>query len=332
VLGGLLFILANLAFGASIVFYNAFLPQIASADQRDRVSSLGWALGYLGGGLLLFLNLLLFLLAENIGISRGLAARISIASAGIWWLAFGFFSFRRLRERGAERTLPEGESYLTVGFKQLAQTLREMRKYPSALRYLLAYLIYNDGIQTVIVVSTIFGEQELGMSDTNLLLLLLMVQGVAFIGALLFGRLAYRLGTKRSIIISLVIWSAVSVWAIVSLRSVAEFWILGGVAGVVLGGSQALSRSLFSQMIPREKEAEFFSFYEISDRGTSWTGTALFGVVNQISGSMRTAIFSLIVLFGGGLLILTSVDVKRAIRESGNAADMSSEELAAVAA
>ncbi|HEY4688895.1 MAG TPA: MFS transporter [Anaerolineae bacterium] len=318
VLGGLLFIVANLAFGASVVFYNAFLPQIASPDQRDRVSSFGWALGYLGGGLLLLLNLVLFLLAPSIGLNRALAARISIASAGVWWLVFGLFAFSRLRERGAQRALPPGANYVGVGFKQLSATLREIRKYPTTLRYLLAYLIYNDGIQTVIVVSTLFGETELKMADTELLLLLLMVQGVAFLGALLFGRIAGRLGTKRAIIFSLLIWSAVSVWAQVSLQSKTEFWLLGAVVALVLGGSQALSRSLFSQMIPREKEAEFFSFYEISDRGTAWTGTALFGLVYQLTGSMRTAVFSLIVLFVSGLIVLTTVNVRRAVRESGN--------------
>ena len=332
VLGGLMFIVANLAFGASIVFYNAFLPQIASPDQRDRVSSFGWAMGYLGGGILLLLNLVLFMIAPSIGLGRALAARISIGSAGVWWLAFGLFAFRRLRERGAQRALPAGESYVSIGFKQLLGTLREIRKYPTALRYLLAYLVYNDGIQTVIVVSTLFGETELRMDKTELLLLLLMVQGVAFLGALLFGRLAGWLGAKRAIVASLLIWAVVSIWAQLSLQSKIEFWVLGVVVGLVLGGSQALSRSLFSQMIPREKEAEFFSFYEISDRGTSWTGTALFGVVNQITGSMRTAIFSLIVLFVGGLLILTTVNVQRAIRESGNEEEAPAVEAAPAAA
>jgi UMF1 family MFS transporter len=318
VLGGLMFIVANLAFGASIVFYNAFLPQIASEDRRDSVSSFGWAVGYAGGGLLLALNLVLFMLQPSLGISRGLAARISIASAGVWWIGFSLITFRRLRERGAKRALPAGESYVSTGFKQLLGTLREIRKYPMALRYLLAYLIYNDGIQAVIVNATLFGEQELRMGDTELLLALLMIQGMAFVGALLFGRIANRLGSKRAIIVSLIIWAAVSVWAQVSLTSKIEFWILGVVVALVLGGTQALSRSLFSLMIPRDKEAEFFAFYEVSDRGTSWTGTALFGLVTQLTHTMRTGIFSLIIMFVGGLALLTTVNVKRAIEESGN--------------
>ncbi len=332
-LGGLLLIVGNLSFGASIVFYNAFLPQMVTKDQRDRVSSFGWAMGYAGGGLLLLLNLIfLQAVAPALKIGRGDAARLCIASAGVWWLVFGFFAIRRIRERGAERALPPGESYLSIGFKQLAHTLREIRKYPMTLRYLLAYLIYNDGIQTVIIVAALFGAQELGMEVSELTLVILMVQVVAFIGALGFGGIAARFGTKQTIIGSLVVWSAVSVWAQLGLRSVAEFWVLAVVVALVLGGSQALSRSLFSLMIPKEKEAEFFSFYEISDRGTSWVGPALFTWVQVQTDSMRTAIFSLIVLFVGGLLLLITVDVRRAIRESGNEGEDQAVELAAAVA
>lgn len=330
--GGLLFIIANVAFGASIVFYNSFLPQIASPERRDSVSSYGWALGYLGGGVLLAINVALFSFAETLGISDGLAIRISLASAGVWWLVFGLFAIRRVRERGAERERPAGQSFLRVGIKQLRSTLGEMRKYPTTLRYLLAYLIYNDGIQTVIAISALFGAQELGMAISELTLLILMVQFVAFGGALLFGRIAGRVGAKQAIIITLIIWSGISIWAQLGLNSKTEFWILGAVVAVVLGGSQAISRSLFSQMIPKNQEAEFFSFYEISERGTSWTGPLLFGLVTQATGSMRTALFSLIVLFVGGLLLLITVDVERAIRESGNEVESDSEQLTAAQA
>ena len=320
VLGGLLFILANLAFGASIVFYNAFLPQIATPDQRDKVSSRGWALGYIGGGLLLLLNLILYQFSDKIGMDGALAARISLASAGVWWLVFGYFAIRQLHERGAPRELPAGETYLKIGFKQLGQTLREFRKYPMTLRYLIAYLLYNDGVQTVIVVSALFGAQELGMESSSLILVVLMVQFMAFFGALLFGVIAGKVGAKRAIIVSLLIWSAIAVWAQLSLQSVGEFWLLAALVAIVLGGTQALSRSLFSLMIPREREAEFFSFYEISDKGTSWIGTMLFGLVTQWTGSMRTAIFSLIVLFVSGLVLLFTVNVPLAIKEAGNEA------------
>ena len=220
---------------------------------------------------------------------------------------------------GAQRDLPAGESYLKIGFKQLGQTLREMRKYPMTLRYLIAYLLYNDGVQTVIVVAALFGAQELGMESSSLILVILMVQFMAFFGALLFGVIAGRVGAKRAIVISLLIWSAIAIWAQLSLQSVPEFWLLAALVAIVLGGTQALSRSLFSQMIPREREAEFFSFYEISDKGTAWMGTLIFGLVTQWTGSMRTAIFSLIVLFVSGLLLLLTVDVPRAIQEAGHA-------------
>ncbi len=318
VLGGLLFIIANLCFGASIVFYNAFLPQIATEDQRVRVSSGGWAFGYAGGGLLLLINLAIYLFRDTIGLSGATAARINLASAGVWWLVFGWIAIGRLRERGAQRILPAGQSYISIGFRQLRQTLGELRKYPMTLRYLIAYLLYNDGIQTVIVVAALFGDQELKMQTSDLTLLILMVQFVGIFGSLGFGRIAERLGDKRTIIITLLVWSGVSIWALVSLRSVGEFWLLGAVVALVLGGSQALSRSLFSRMIPRGREAEFFSFYEISERGTSWIGPLLFGLVTQATNSMRAAIFSLIVLFVGGLLVLLTVNVPRAIRESGN--------------
>ncbi len=315
--GGVLFIIANVAFGASIVFYNAFLPDIASEDLRDKVSSRGWALGYAGDGLLLLINLIFYILMDKAG-QGALAARINLASAGVWWLAFGYISISRLHERGAHHQLPAGENYVSIGFKQLGHTLREIRKYPMTLRYLLAYLLYNDGIQTVIVVSATFGQQELNMSLSDLSLLILMVQIVGIFGALGFGRLAERLGAKRTIVITLIVWAGVSIWAKLSLNSVAEFWVLGVVIALVLGGSQALSRSLYSQMIPRAQEAEFFSFYEISDKGTSWIGPFLFGFVSQVSNSMRTALFSLIVLFVGGLALLLIVNVPRAIREAGN--------------
>jgi len=318
VLGGLMFILANVAFGASIVFYNAYLPEIASEDQRDKVSSRGWALGYIGGGLLLLLNLILYQFSEKLGLDGALAVRISLASAGVWWLVFGYFAIKQLRERGAQRQLPAGETYLKVGFKQLSQTLREIRKYPMTLRYLIAYLLYNDAVQTVIVVSALFGAQELGMDSSSLILVVLMVQFMAFFGALLFGVIAGKVGAKRAIVISLLIWSGIAVWAQLSLQSVPEFWLLAALVAIVLGGTQALSRSLFSQMIPREREAEFFSFYEISDKGTSWLGTLIFGLVTQWTGSMRTAIFSLIVLFVSGLVLLLTVNVPLAIREAGN--------------
>ena len=322
-LGGLLFILANLAFGAAMVFYNSYLPDIASEDKRDSVSSYGWAMGYLGGGLLLVLNLAFYQFRDALGVPTDLAVRINLASAGVWWLGWSLYTWARLRARHARRTLPAGESYVSVGFKQLGKTLRELKHYPETLKFLLAYFLYNDGIQTVIAVAATFAAAPvirggIGVDQSTLIMVILMIQFVAFGGALLWGKLAGWVGAKRSILISLVIWAGVVIYAYGGLQGesrVLQFWILGAFIAVVMGGSQAISRSLFAQMIPNGKEAEFYSFYEISDRGTSWIGPLLFGLVNQIFGDLRPAILSLIFFFFAGMIILPFVNVGKAVAD-----------------
>ena len=322
-LGGVLFIIANLAFGASIVFYNSYLPDIASEDQRDRVSSYGWAMGYLGDGLLLVLNLVLYLLGPKIGIPKDLAVRVNLASAGIWWLTFSFFTWSRLRARHAAKVLPKGETYTRVGFRQLWSTIREMKNFPETLKFLLAYFLYNDGIQTVIAISSTFAAAPLirggvGLDQSTLIIVILMIQFMAFFGALLWGRLAGWVGAKRSIIVSLVIWAGVTIYAYFGMKGssrVLEFFLLGACIAIVLGGSQAISRSLFAQIIPVGKQAEYYSFYEISDKGTSWFGPLLFGLVNQLTGSLRPAILSLIFFFIVGLIILPFVNINKAVAD-----------------
>ena len=322
-LGGVLFILANLCFGAAIVFYNAYLPDIASEDQRDRISSYGWAMGYLGGGLLLLLNLIFYQMHEALGVPTGLAIRINLASAGLWWLGFSFITWARLRTRRASRQLPKGKTYLKVGFSQLRHTLKEIKNFPETLKYLLAYFLYNDGIQTVIAVSATFAAAPLvrgglELDQGTLTMVILMIQFVAFGGALFWGKLAQWVGAKRSIIISLVIWSGVVIYAFGGMKGdtrVLEFWILGAFIALVMGGSQAISRSLFAQMIPKGQEAEYYSFYEVSERGTSWIGPFLFGLMNQAFGSLRPAILSLIFFFVVGLMILPFVNVDKAIAD-----------------
>jgi MFS transporter, UMF1 family len=320
-LGGMLFLIANLAFGASIVFYNAFLPEIASPDKRDAASSRGWAMGYLGGGMLLALNLVLFNSAEALGVAESMAVRISLASAGLWWAIFTLIPLATLRTRGAVRRLPPGERYLTVGFKQLGHTFSQIRRYPQTLLFLLAYLLYNDGIQAVIALAAVFGAEELGLPQGVLIPAILMVQFVAFFGALAFGWMARYTGAKRAILISLLIWTAVVIYGYFMPAGVPEqFFLLAGVIAVVLGGSQALSRSLFSQMIPEGQEAEYFSIYEIGERGTSWLAPLLFGLAFQVTGSYRIALVSLMIFFIAGLAVLVFVNVRRAIEEAGNVA------------
>ena len=322
-LGGLLFVVANLAFGAAMVFYNSYLPDIASEDQRDRVSSYGWAMGYLGDGLLLILNLAFYLMSDKLGVPKDLAVRINLASAGIWWLSFSFITWARLQARHAVKHLPKGETYTRVGFKQLWSTVKEMKNFPETLKYLLAYFLYNDGIQTVIAVSSTFAAAPLirggvGMDQSTLIIVILMIQFMAFFGALLWGKLANWVGSKRSIIVSLVIWAGVVIYAYFGLKGesrVLEFFILGAFIALVMGGSQAISRSLYAQIIPSGKQAEYYSFYEVSERGTSWIGPLLFGLVNQIFGSLRPAILSLIFFFVVGLAVLLFVNVKKAMAD-----------------
>ncbi len=323
-LGALLLIVANLSFGAAIVLYNAYLGEIASEDQRDKVSSRGFAWGYLGGGLLLLINLIMVQSAGKIpGLTTALAVRLSLLSAGLWWGGFALITFRRLRERGAPRPLPPGQSYWTIGFSEVARTFRVLRRLPHTLRYLISYLLYNDGIQTVITMSAVFFTQELFVrrglpTDQSFLLeLVLMVQFVAFGGALLFEQVARVIGAKNAILISLVIWVGAVIYAYTSFQTQADAWILGVAIALVLGGSQALSRSLFSRMIPLGHEASFFGLYEISERGTSWIGPFLFGTVARATGSYREAILSVIVLLVAGGVILALTNTGQAIRDAG---------------
>jgi UMF1 family MFS transporter len=316
-LGCILFLVANFAFGASIVIYNAFLPEIAPAGERDAVSSNGWALGYLGGGLLLGLNLLLYGQAETIGLAETAAVRISLASAGLWWGFFTIIPLRQLKNRGARR-LPVGRGYLSAGLSQLGHTLRDIRKYPQSLLFLLAFLIYNDGIQTVITLAGQFGSEALGLSMELLTISILLAQVVALFGALGFKYVARWIGAKNAVAITLVMWSAVLVYAYGWVNSAGGFLWMAAAVGLVMGGSQALSRSIFSFLIPPGKEAEYFSLYEISDKGTSWLGPLIYGLALQFTGDYGLAIISLLVFFICGLILLLRVDLRSGAIAAGN--------------
>ncbi len=312
-------VMGNLCFGAGGVINDSILPLISDEANRDRVSSRGWAFGYLGGGLLLLLNLGVFLGHEALGLEEGLAARLCMLSAALWWAGFTIIPFRRLKNhQPADVEHVEG-NVVARSFGQLAVTLRELKNYPMALTFLVAYLFFNDGIQTVIASASVYGAEELGHSQTILIATILMVQFVAFFGALLFGRLAARHGAKKTILMGLVIWMViVTVALVMPAGNVTLFLVLGAAIGIVLGGTQALARSYFSLFIPRGKEAEYFSFYHAMDRGTSWFGTATLAIVLSITGSYRPAIFALIAFFVIGGVLLLRVDTARGIREAGN--------------
>jgi UMF1 family MFS transporter len=314
-LGVVLFLIANICYGASIVVYYSWLPEIAGPDERDAVSSRGWAWGYLGGGLLLALNLVLFLNADGLGLSEGDAVRICFLSVAAWWAAFTVIPLRRLRDRPASA---DAASPSAAGsFGQLIQTLQQLRGYPQTWRFLLAYLLFNDGIQSVIGLAALYGDRELELSQTVLISTILLVQFVAFGGALLLGRIAAYVGAKRTVLGSLLVWIAVLCLAFgLQKGSAVQFYVLGVAIGVVLGGTQALTRSLFGQMTPVGREAEYYGLYEISDKGTSWLGTLAFGLAVQLTGSYRVAIVSLVIFFVAGFLLLSRVDVRAAAAEA----------------
>jgi UMF1 family MFS transporter len=318
-LGTVLLVIANLAFGASEVVYNAFLPDIAAPDERDAVSSRGWGLGYLGGGLLLALDLALYLQHDSVGLSQGTAVRLCLASAGLWWAGFTLIPLRGLRDRHPARAGARVLTLVGAGFGQLSGTLRDMRRRPITLLFLLAFLIYNDGVQTVITLSATYATEELHLGQSTVISAVLLVQFVAFGGALLLGRFAAWWGSRGVVLAALVAWTLV-VLASYTLQtgSAVEFFVLAAVIGTVLGGTQALSRSLFSHLIPAGRQAEYFGFYEISDRGTSWLGPLVFALALQWTDSYRNAIVSLIIFFVVGFALLVRVDMKRGIQEAGN--------------
>jgi UMF1 family MFS transporter len=318
-LGGALFLVANLAFGASIVIYNAFLPGISSEAERDSVSSRGWGFGYLGGGILLGLNLVLYKYAAQWGLSEGLAVRISLASAGIWWALFAAIPMLGLRNPAAAIPAHTGHGALSEGFIQLWTTLRSLRAYPQALLFLAAYLLYNDAIQAVITLSGQFGSDYLKIPMAQLTLAILMVQFVAVAGAMGMNEIAKRLSAKRTVELALVLW-IILMLGVFFVKTTVHFFIAAALVAVIMGGSQALSRSLFSLMIPRGREAEYFSLYEISDKGTSWLAPLLFSLTLQLTGSYQLGILSQVVFFAAGLVLLARVNVREAALAAGNAA------------
>ncbi|WP_374209139.1 MFS transporter [Kitasatospora sp. A2-31] len=321
-LGGALLVVANIAYAVSVALSYAYLPALASPDERDAVSSKGWAFGYAGGGLLLIANLALFEGHGALGLSSGTAVRICLASAGLWWALFTVVPMLRLPSRAGAAAGPaaaEPDRPAAGSLRELARTLRSMRQYPLTLLYLGAFLCYNDGIQTVISQASLYGSEELGMDETSLVAAVLLIQIVAVGGALLLGRIARRHGAKRTVLGSLAAWVVIlALGYFMPAHRPAWFFALACMIGLVLGGSQALSRSLFSHLIPAGREAEYFSVYKVSDRGTSWMGPLVFGLAYQMTGSYRAAIISLLVFFVIGFAVLVKVPVRRAIEAVGN--------------
>ena len=257
---------------------------------------------------------------DAVGIGTELAVRISLLSAALWWAGFTIIPFRGLRDRPATNVLQEKGGLLKRSFGQLFTTLRELRNFPMTLTFLVAYLFYNDGIQTVIYAASTYGSKQLEFGDSVLIATILLIQFVAFGGALLLRPAGRRHGAYKTILGGTFAWMVIVVVAMfLPAKNIALFLAVGVAIGVVLGGTQALSRSFFSLLIPRGREGEYFALYNACERGTSWFGVLLFGVVFQVTGSYRPAIVSLIIFFVLGAILLLRVDPERGIQEAGNA-------------
>lgn len=274
--------------------------------------------------MLLLLNLILVQLHAAFGLEKEMAARLSLLSAAVWWAGFTIIPISRLTNVPPTHVVPEEGGLVRRSFGQLWTTLKEVRGFPMTMTFLLAYLFYNDGIQTVIYSASIFGSKQLHFGDSVLIAAILLIQFVAFGGALFFGRWADRHGAYKCLLYGTFAWMAIVVGAMfLPARNVILFLVVGVAIGIVMGGTQALSRSFYSSSSPRGREGEYFALYNACERGTSWFGTLLFGVVFQITGSYRPAIVSLLVFFVLGALLLLRLDPRRGIEEAGNAVPVS---------
>lgn len=315
-----LFVLANLLYGLAGVVYNAFLPEVATADERDRVSVTGWGIGYLGGALLLAVHLGLVVGAPSLGLGTDDAARIAFASCGLWWAGFTVLALRPLRDRyGALAARGGGRPKVGQSLRQFGHTLKDMRRFPNTILFLLAFILFNDGVQAAIRYAAPFATQDLGLDQNVLIVTILIIQFVAFGGAFLTGRVARVLGSKNTVLATLAVWSSLVAAAyFLPVGNVPLFVAMGVGIGLVLGGTQSLARSLYSQLIPRGREAEYFSLYQISDKGSSFLGSLTVTVAVSLTGGYRVAILSLIVFFVIGGLLLWRTRMREGILAVGN--------------
>lgn len=300
----LLFCIGQYAFVSANVFYDAFLPFLATGRDMDRLSGQGYALGYLGGGLLLLLNVLFIHFHQAFGVDQEVAVRLSLASAGVWWGGFSTVTLFMLRERSASVSVRTGLSFsVRKGFSSLRETVLHIVRRRNLLLFLVAYMIYNDGVQTIIKMAAIFGKEELGLSSSTLLGTFLMVQFVGIAGALGMSRAAETLGVRRTILLALAVWLGLTLFAF-RMRTPGEYWIMGLVVGLILGGTQALSRSFYARLVTRERAAQLFGFFSVFSKFSAVWGPILFALIRQLTGTARLSILSVSVFFlvGGAIL------------------------------
>jgi len=316
----ILFVIGNVGVAGSIVFYESLLPHLVDQSMLDRVSSAGYAVGYLGGGMLLAINLLMIQMPGAFGLAdAGVATRISMASVGVWWLVFSVPMFRQVPEPPVRVTAGErpAGNMVIAGAGRLVTTFHELRKYKQAFLLLVAFLLYNDGIQTIVRMATTYGA-ELNIDDNAMILALLITQFIGFPFAFLFGSLAGRIGAKHAVFAGLAVYAGITILGYY-MQSAAQFMALAVLVGMVQGGTQALSRSLFASMIPRHQSSEFFAFFGVFERYAGILGPAVFAYVVQHSGTSRNAILSVIMFFvlGAGILLFVDVEAgRRAARDA----------------
>ena len=311
-MASIFYILGNVGFSGANVFYDSLLPHIADEDERDQVSSRGFAFGYLGGGILLAINLVMIMTAPD-SATTALMSRISFLMVAVWWLVFTIPLWKWIKE--PVRRILKGEEHFNpvqASFSRLAHTFGKIRQYKELFKFIIAFWLYNNGIGTIITMATIYGT-ELQFSSTTTIGTLLMVQFVAIPFSLLFGWMGKKIGTKKSILISLAIYSVIAIGGYFMMEEI-HFWILGFGVAMVQGGSQALSRSLFSRMLPKSQSAEFYSFFSVSEKVAGSFGPFLFGLVSTVMGGSRLSIVSLIVFFIVGGYLLSRVDEKEGMR------------------
>ena len=309
VLASTLFVVGNIGVSGSTVFYDSLLPHVARPDQTDRVSSAGYALGYLGGGLLLLLNLAWILQPAAFGFTdTAMATKAAFVSVAVWWLVFSIPLLRTVPEPAAQLEAGEGAhtGVLQAAFGRLGRTFREMRRYRHAFLLFTAMLLYQDGIQTIIRMASIFGA-EIGIDISAQIAAFVMVQFLGIPFAFLFGALGARIGTKRAIFIALAVYTLTAVMGYF-MTTVTHFFILAGLVATVQGGSQALSRALFARLIPAKKASEFFGFYAVAERFATVLGPLVFTVSVALTGSSRSAILFIVVFFAAGAVLLSMVD------------------------
>ncbi len=321
--GAVWFILADIGFAGGNVFYNAFLKELASPGEMGKVSGWGWGIGYLGGGLLLALNLVMLQAPQLIGFAKGFfTVQHTFLSVAVWWGMFSIPLLVKIRDRSS--FYKSREPGVVDALHRLIRTFREVRKFRQLWKFLTAYLLFNDGIETVIIMASIFGALELGMNQSLLISFFLLIQFTAFCGSLLFGRLTIGLGNKRTLLLTLFIWCAVVISAYFigwSGSPVREYFVIGIAAGIVMGASQSLARGLQGEFTPKGREAEFFGFFAVSGRFASLFGPLTYGLVVALTGSLRAGILSLIFFFIIGIIILYGVDEEEGKRVAETALD-----------